>query len=449
MKKILTGSYFGKRPIFILITFFFLGSFSTAFAQQEEKNIYHPLTNSFLFALEYSTTFSETDYDRNIASFAWRGSAEYFLPLYSDFFAGIRGYGGTGYLTGKRDEYPSLGFPLEFKTSIDYIGAGIEGGYRVAQRFYPYAMVALTYLYFYPRDINGLPLPNYRSGIITTNTAIPTLEVGARYFVNDNVAVQASLTHNFFSNDYLDDLPKGYSKDAYSSFNIGVSYALFSEKDSDKDGVSDKNDRCPNTLHGIAVDEFGCPLDVDADGVPDYLDKCPYTSKGVKVDPDGCPLDSDNDGVPDYVDKCANTPPGARVDNTGCPVDSDKDGIPDYLDQCPGTIVGTAVDEDGCPKVTAPLKMNVQKIPEFDLDHERMVKKNIWTDGKIYVIQLSSWKDENKADEIVQMWKNKGYDAYKVSKYIPKYKSTYYRVRLGHYNSLREAEDAYKRLNLK
>ena len=115
MKKIFTESYFGKCPIFVLAIFFFLVMLGNSFAQQEEKNIYHPLTNSFLFSLEYSTTFSGTDYNRNTASFGWRGSAEYFLPLYSDFFAGIRGYGGTGYLTGKRTEYPSLGFPLEFK----------------------------------------------------------------------------------------------------------------------------------------------------------------------------------------------------------------------------------------------------------------------------------------------------------------------------------------------
>jgi len=40
----------------------------------------------------------------------------------------------------------------------------------------------------------------------------------------------------------------------------------------------------------------------------------------VKVDKDGCPADSDKDGVVDYLDKCPNTPQGQMVDKDGCPV---------------------------------------------------------------------------------------------------------------------------------
>ena len=60
--------------------------------------------------------------------------------------------------------------------------------------------------------------------------------------------------------------------------------------DSDRDGVIDELDRCPNTPVGVKVDRKGCPLDSDKDGVADYLDKCPDTPAGVKVDSDGCPL---------------------------------------------------------------------------------------------------------------------------------------------------------------
>ena len=58
--------------------------------------------------------------------------------------------------------------------------------------------------------------------------------------------------------------------------------------DSDKDGVIDANDKCPNTPAGVRVDAVGCPLDSDGDGVADYLDKCPGTPKGFKVDAEGC-----------------------------------------------------------------------------------------------------------------------------------------------------------------
>src|SRR5213083_249083 len=119
-------------------------------------------------------------------------------------------------------------------------------------------------------------------------------------------------------------------------------------KDSDKDGVTDKKDACPNTPLGATVDPRGCPTDSDADGVPDGIDQCPNTPAGVHVDAKGCPVDSDGDGVPDGVDQCANTPAGATVDAVGCPADADKDGVPDGLDQCPNTAAGALVDATGC-----------------------------------------------------------------------------------------------------
>ena len=132
------------------------------------------------------------------------------------------------------------------------------------------------------------------------------------------------------------------------SFSGGITYFL-GAKDSDKDGVKDKNDDCPDTPLGVEVDARGCPLDSDGDGVPDYLDECPNTPAGAPVDAQGCPLDSDGDGVPDYMDNCPNTPAGAPVDAQGCPLDSDGDGVPDYLDRCPNTPRGTEVDAQGCP----------------------------------------------------------------------------------------------------
>jgi OOP family OmpA-OmpF porin len=132
------------------------------------------------------------------------------------------------------------------------------------------------------------------------------------------------------------------------SFSGGISY-FFGSKDTDKDGVKDKDDACPDTPLGVEVDARGCPVDSDGDGVPDYLDECPNTPTGAPVNAQGCPLDSDGDGVPDYMDNCPNTPAGAPVDAQGCPLDSDGDGVPDYLDRCPNTPRGTEVDAQGCP----------------------------------------------------------------------------------------------------
>lgn len=60
------------------------------------------------------------------------------------------------------------------------------------------------------------------------------------------------------------------------------------------------------------------PLDSDKDGIFDSVDQCPDTTTGVVVDSNGCELDSDNDGVADSVDQCPTTPTGAKVDEKGC-----------------------------------------------------------------------------------------------------------------------------------
>ncbi len=124
-------------------------------------------------------------------------------------------------------------------------------------------------------------------------------------------------------------------------------------RDSDRDGVPDDMDKCPNTAPGITVDEVGCPADSDGDGVPDDIDICPDTPSGVQVDDLGCPFDSDGDGVDDYLDRCPDTPKGVEVNSEGCPLDSDMDGVPDYMDDCPDTPVGVAVNERGCPLTSA------------------------------------------------------------------------------------------------
>ncbi|MBT8255018.1 MAG: OmpA family protein [Bacteroidia bacterium] len=113
--------------------------------------------------------------------------------------------------------------------------------------------------------------------------------------------------------------------------------------DSDGDGIEDRNDACPNTP-GLA--EFnGCP-DTDGDGIADPQDACP-TVPGL-ASMNGCP-DADGDGITDAEDECPNEA-GPRANN-GCPYqDRDGDGVLDKDDQCPD-VPGT-VANNGCPEVT-------------------------------------------------------------------------------------------------
>lgn len=128
----------------------------------------------------------------------------------------------------------------------------------------------------------------------------------------------------------------------------GVASLFFCAPDKDGDGVKDKEDSCPMTPAGAAVDMKGCAMDSDRDGVADYQDNCPGTAAGVKVGSMGCAQDSDGDGVVDHQDQCPMTPNGTKIDAKGCALDADGDGIADARDQCPGTPRGRMVDSNGC-----------------------------------------------------------------------------------------------------
>ena len=125
--------------------------------------------------------------------------------------------------------------------------------------------------------------------------------------------------------------------------------------DSDGDGIEDAKDDCPNEA-GLA--EFnGCP-DTDGDGVPDNKDACP-TVAGLKTLA-GCP-DADGDGVADKDDECPNVAGPAA--NKGCPwPDRDGDGVLDKDDKCPDE-KGT-VANNGCPEVKPTVEV-MKKLNEY------------------------------------------------------------------------------------
>ncbi|UUC46110.1 OmpA family protein [Flavobacterium cerinum] len=113
--------------------------------------------------------------------------------------------------------------------------------------------------------------------------------------------------------------------------------------DTDGDGIPDKDDACPDVA---GPKEFqGCP-DTDGDGIPDKDDACPEVAGPKQFN--GCP-DTDGDGVPDNLDKCPEVK--GPKENGGCPwPDRDGDGVPDKDDKCPD-VKGT-VANNGCPEVS-------------------------------------------------------------------------------------------------
>jgi outer membrane protein OmpA-like peptidoglycan-associated protein len=113
--------------------------------------------------------------------------------------------------------------------------------------------------------------------------------------------------------------------------------------DTDGDGIIDSNDACPEVA-GLAAFN-GCP-DTDGDGIADKDDACPDVAGLASLK--GCP-DADKDGVADKDDKCPNV--AGPKENAGCPwPDTDKDGVADKDDACP-EVAGPASNK-GCPEVT-------------------------------------------------------------------------------------------------
>lgn len=147
--------------------------------------------------------------------------------------------------------------------------------------------------------------------------------------------------------------------------------------DTDGDGIIDSEDACP-TISG-KKDLAGCP-DKDGDGIADKDDKCPEMAG--KKEFDGCP-DRDGDGIADINDACPDVKGPAVF--AGCP-DTDGDGIPDNKDKCPD--VAGVPATNGCPEA---LKGAVkQKIVYFDTDASIVLAKYI-----IDLNEIAAFMNEN------------------------------------------------------
>ena len=223
--------------------------------------------------------------------------------------------------------------------------------------------------------------------LINSKVIDPSLSVGGGYtFFGDSsygtLNPGAGLTFWFTENVGL-ELATKYKKsfgdredaagvpDAPSHFQHSAGIVFkFGGKDTDGDGIYDKDDACPEVA---GLKEFnGCP-DTDGDGIQDSEDACPTEfglaslqgcpdrdGDGIADKDDACPdeaglaalkgcPDADGDGVADKDDKCP-TVAGPK-ENAGCPwPDTDGDGVLDKDDKCP-TVKGTVANK-GCPEVS-------------------------------------------------------------------------------------------------
>lgn len=151
--------------------------------------------------------------------------------------------------------------------------------------------------------------------------------LGMNFWVQKHVALFGSAAY-----DVTIDGP------GYYHFAFGLKYRFHPGKDTDKDGIKDKKDKCIEQP-GPAIYE-GCP-DTDGDSIPDIKDKCPTVKGPLKYE--GCP-DTDGDGIIDKDDACPDA--AGLPEFNGCP-DRDGDGIIDKEDKCPD--VKGIKSMQGCP----------------------------------------------------------------------------------------------------
>jgi OmpA-OmpF porin, OOP family len=158
--------------------------------------------------------------------------------------------------------------------------------------------------------------------------------LGLAYWFTDQVALSWTST---YKNSFDDTRIPNVDVASHLQHFAGLTFK-FGGKDTDGDGIYDKDDACVDVP---GLKQFnGCP-DTDGDGIIDSKDSCPEVAGIAAMN--GCP-DTDGDGVADADDACVDVPGLKSL--AGCP-DTDGDGVADKDDKC--ISVKGPKDNAGCP----------------------------------------------------------------------------------------------------
>ena len=340
---------------------------SSTFAQFSNHKT-NPFSNTIVLGLGGGLSHNDTDYPNFDFSTNSYASAEYFFGSNSDLFFGVKLETG---ITNLSANFNKPTFVPDLDINIISIGPSLSINKIIGEKFIPYAALGSKYLWYH----------NF-----TTISVVG--ELGLRYLISDYFAINGNVILNFINEDDLDEfvIPKS-SNDFYSTFSIGLSYAvnLSVSNDLDGDGINNNDDACPELAEDFDgfEDSDGCPeYDNDLDGIIDLKDKCVNEAEDFDgfEDTDGCPdPDNDADGILDVDDECPDLIEDfdGFEDNDGCPeLDNDNDGIVDANDKCPDepeTFNGFE-DFDGCPD-ELPEETVIEEEPEVKVKIENNISK--------------------------------------------------------------------------
>lgn len=419
--------------VFVLISF----AAGNAVAQESSAApfVKHFYLQPNIGLTQYFGDLNKDDLFNKKMKLGFGGSVGYqFTPLF-----GLRGQFLKTNLYSEREE------SFNQKLSVNLWDASLNATININELFSEYNEKRLVNFYLF----GGAGLTSYVPEIspLTGTAAVISSDrvndffvpvgAGAAFRITRNASVNLEYgDHILFNDDKLDLTESVNKRDHYSYTSLGVQIK-FGNKDTDGDGIRDKDDLCPEVPgkislagcpdkdnDGIADKDDACPdaagkaefkgcPDTDGDGVPDKDDSCP--SLPGKKDLKGCP-DADGDGIADKDDECPNN--AGRKEFNGCP-DRDGDGIVDKNDQCPDvkglTQFGGCPDYDGdgipdvkdnCPEIAGPASNNgcpevakgsvIQKIVYFNTDEAIVLAKSI-----IDLNEVVAYMNENAGAELL------------------------------------------------
>lgn len=185
------------------------------------------------------------------------------------------------------------------------------------QTFVPYIAAGAELLNFEPRNKDqNVALPNNQRGIYDKNVLGWLLGLGYELYLTDNVVFNGRGLMHLTGTPYLDDYAASTGQqtaegsesddaDNFMTFGIGFSYYIFGYVDSDKDGLTDGDER-----NLYKTDPFNA--DTDGDGLQDGREVKQTRTEPTKPDSDGDGL-HDGEEVEKYLTDPIN--PDTDADN--------------------------------------------------------------------------------------------------------------------------------------
>ncbi len=193
---------------------------------QNDKQFYHPLTNSLELSLKGGTNYPLTDYENPGLGWLFSGGLEYYLPTNSK---SIFGFGINGGMQNVLGDTNYLGLPGTFNTQILRGGIEVIYSYAVNEDFYPFVSVGGSYyLYEFESENvksrfynNKSELYNYSNGG-KKNSIVVDANAGIMFNVAKDITLNIGLGYHYILDDNIDAIAVGDFKDFYLSGNVGI-----------------------------------------------------------------------------------------------------------------------------------------------------------------------------------------------------------------------------------